>query len=957
MDSPQKEHSKPQTSDHDDEAAGGKMWAVYVAEAEKYDRALIESWKSDMAGMLIFAGLFSAIVVAFLVESYKTLTPDSGNTTILLLNQISNQLAAAANGTTFTIMPPTAFTPQTSSLVCNILWFLSLGLSLTCALVATLVEQWAREFMHKADMRSAPVIRARVFSYLYYGMKRFKMHTVVGIIPLLLHTSLLFFFAGLVAFLIPVNLAVTVVAAILLLILAAVYMLLTSLPLDFSNKMTSQMETMVEVMFHKAGSEGSERLRRDKNALVWTMKSLADDTELETFIESVPDILWGPSARRSIYEEHIHTLINDKDPHVKSCDTGLLTSDASSRRRISCYQATWAIGSLTTPDHSYDPTLFHHIIINAPDGNSNPTMMHYSVSAVAISRWASFCAAQNLLKETLGHLNACNSGIVDPAGQSNMKASQQKLLYCLQRLKSYSILLHHPDNLDELSPRLKRLTEEFGDPYTTVPFASQLETQKCISPLKSDVPLTKRWLAVLEGRLERIIYDHMYQMNTNEDSTHWLDKIVKAGTPTLPQSEAAVKVAMDSLQIGRRGKRFIPATIMRITRALSQVSDHLREQSLTDLWAILSRAGLSLDLPQLELIINEVSHIDYPLMTPAIAVNSLLSSSSSTAAHLDEADAHLSILANFLQECQQAPEPLFKARETIEILGAFIPGIPSTDISYIHPSHQLQFAQAVNVLVAKVSDDHHDCLPLFTAYTLQPYPGYGSQPQNIWTAPSPYTGMDNLVQPLYGYAGKGQTHAAPGYGPQHQRPPDQSAQWLTSTDACQTLKQTLERYMTELPPNDPSNNTLMIRIQGIITTLSNIQGLSPEGIVSENKGSQPEEGTSENNGDAAVMQQNDEIHDEVDETTSDETSSDNVDIEGNEIYPPALWPYTYPPGFDTWIPPDIDEHEGTPGNVESRPTSTEDFTDLPMDELSVSLPLSYTTPMDPHVEEDRDMNS
>jgi hypothetical protein len=30
------------------------MWAVYVAEAEKYDRALIESWKSDMAGMLIF---------------------------------------------------------------------------------------------------------------------------------------------------------------------------------------------------------------------------------------------------------------------------------------------------------------------------------------------------------------------------------------------------------------------------------------------------------------------------------------------------------------------------------------------------------------------------------------------------------------------------------------------------------------------------------------------------------------------------------------------------------------------------------------------------------------------------------------------------------------------------------------------------------------------------------------
>jgi hypothetical protein len=30
------------------------MWAVYVAEAEKYDKALIESWKRDMEGMLIF---------------------------------------------------------------------------------------------------------------------------------------------------------------------------------------------------------------------------------------------------------------------------------------------------------------------------------------------------------------------------------------------------------------------------------------------------------------------------------------------------------------------------------------------------------------------------------------------------------------------------------------------------------------------------------------------------------------------------------------------------------------------------------------------------------------------------------------------------------------------------------------------------------------------------------------
>ncbi|KAJ7829458.1 hypothetical protein B0H13DRAFT_1655736, partial [Mycena leptocephala] len=151
-----------------EKAASSKLWAVYVSEAEKYDKSLVESWKSDMEGMLIFAGLFSASLTAFIIESYKTLIPDSGDSTMRLLAQISQQLAAAANGTTFQgpLPPHTHFSPPTSSLVCNALWFISLGLSLTCALIATLLEQWARDFLHKTSMRSAPFIRARIFSYL-----------------------------------------------------------------------------------------------------------------------------------------------------------------------------------------------------------------------------------------------------------------------------------------------------------------------------------------------------------------------------------------------------------------------------------------------------------------------------------------------------------------------------------------------------------------------------------------------------------------------------------------------------------------------------------------------------------------------------------------------------------------------------------------------------------------------
>ncbi|KAJ7691160.1 hypothetical protein B0H17DRAFT_901705, partial [Mycena rosella] len=89
----------------------------------------------------------SASLTAFLIESYKTLNPDSGNRTVQLLTQISQHLVASANGSTFQVPKASpAFAPSASSLVCNVLWFISLGFSLTCTLIATLLEHWARDF-------------------------------------------------------------------------------------------------------------------------------------------------------------------------------------------------------------------------------------------------------------------------------------------------------------------------------------------------------------------------------------------------------------------------------------------------------------------------------------------------------------------------------------------------------------------------------------------------------------------------------------------------------------------------------------------------------------------------------------------------------------------------------------------------------------------------------------------
>ncbi|KAJ7644724.1 hypothetical protein FB45DRAFT_299063, partial [Roridomyces roridus] len=295
--------------DPNGEAAAAKLWSVYISEAERYDKSLLESWTNDMEGILIFAGLFSATLTAFIVESYPTLVPDPADATVQLLAQISQQLAAAANGSTFQMpVPEPPFNPSAASLACNTFWFISLGFSLSCALIATLVEQWARDFLHKANMRPAPSIRARIFSFLYHGLKEFSMHRVVDIIPLLLHMSLLFFFAGLVAFLIPINIPMAAVAAFILACITLVYSALTILPLRYLNcpyrtplsetfwsvsrgitkllrrPRAHTERTLVEAMSH-AARDPEHRYERDYRALVWTVKSLADETELEPFAE------------------------------------------------------------------------------------------------------------------------------------------------------------------------------------------------------------------------------------------------------------------------------------------------------------------------------------------------------------------------------------------------------------------------------------------------------------------------------------------------------------------------------------------------------------------------------------------------------------------------------------------------------------------------------------------------
>ncbi|KAH9074298.1 hypothetical protein EDB83DRAFT_1953023 [Lactarius deliciosus] len=212
-----------------------KTWLMYLSESEKYDKAISDGWKDDANGVLVFTGLFSATVAAFIIESYKKLSPDSGDQTAFLLQQISQQLSGLSNGTYVGPQDYPTFSPSTSIVCVNAMWILSLIVSITCALLATLMQQWARQYVQLPQLRTTPRERAHVRSFLFFGLKQFRMSYAVELIPALLHLAVFLFFVGLVIFFFTIFTTVAIIISVSVGIFSIAYIALTILPCVYLN--------------------------------------------------------------------------------------------------------------------------------------------------------------------------------------------------------------------------------------------------------------------------------------------------------------------------------------------------------------------------------------------------------------------------------------------------------------------------------------------------------------------------------------------------------------------------------------------------------------------------------------------------------------------------------------------------------------------------------------------------
>ncbi|PSR85706.1 hypothetical protein PHLCEN_2v5353 [Hermanssonia centrifuga] len=228
--------AEPDSTKPSPDAAQETGWAGIEDHMKEYDEGEMKVLNDDIDALLIFAGLFSAVLTAFVVPSYLLLQPDNSQLSVQILDRISAQLAR------FEILPPfinsTApdssasppFQVSTSARWMNCLWFLSLILSLSSALFGILAKQWIREYLQWRKVAAAPRENVLLRQLRIEAWEDWKVSAGISTIPALLELAVVLFLAGLVVLVWTLDTVVAIVITTAVSVVIMVLCTVTVLP-------------------------------------------------------------------------------------------------------------------------------------------------------------------------------------------------------------------------------------------------------------------------------------------------------------------------------------------------------------------------------------------------------------------------------------------------------------------------------------------------------------------------------------------------------------------------------------------------------------------------------------------------------------------------------------------------------------------------------------------------------
>jgi hypothetical protein len=293
------------------------------------------------------AGLFSSALTAFVVDSKQDLKPSPADETVYylrqhstILSQISVQLSSIAPQVTIPTTPPPPFppfSPLASDVRVNVFWFMALAFSLLAALLAILVQQWVRKYMHVFQRYGDPLKSSRLRQYLYEGCEKWYMPRLAEAVPGFLHISLFLFFAGLGNSLLNINTKVALSTIVPIGVSGLLYIFTIFAPVIYpqspyqnlfsgilwyliqkscgrrfrdrgsDGEMKSVSTNMAQGQMQLAMEETVARKGRDVEAIRWLIVNLTEDAEMEKFLSAIPGSFntnWGTEVWKRVGEHH-----------------------------------------------------------------------------------------------------------------------------------------------------------------------------------------------------------------------------------------------------------------------------------------------------------------------------------------------------------------------------------------------------------------------------------------------------------------------------------------------------------------------------------------------------------------------------------------------------------------------------------------------------------------------------
>ncbi|KAH0591603.1 hypothetical protein H2248_001656 [Termitomyces sp. 'cryptogamus'] len=178
-----------------------RVWNVYLDEAESYDMDIIQRYRDIMDSLLVFASLFSAVVTTFVVETSQASQPDNTQILVSILLETNQLLRAAGNSTSINAVPPAALAPGSLTYTSTIdqwvngLFFTSLALSLSTALLTVLAKQWILSYT--STVSGGARTRALIRHFRFQGLIKWRLGDIIESLPVVLHSSVAVFLIGL----------------------------------------------------------------------------------------------------------------------------------------------------------------------------------------------------------------------------------------------------------------------------------------------------------------------------------------------------------------------------------------------------------------------------------------------------------------------------------------------------------------------------------------------------------------------------------------------------------------------------------------------------------------------------------------------------------------------------------------------------------------------------------------